>query len=123
MTSEDMEKPRQQHESQALIPAGILIGLGAGLLLGYAGPGVLIGLGCGLIAASLIPPPGKGQEEGNNISDRAGTNWVALLVGIFMILVGVGIVWTPPDYWPSIVAIFLILLGVWFVAHTYTRKE
>jgi Flp pilus assembly protein TadB len=123
MTSEDMEKHRQQHGSQVLIPAGILIGLGAGLLLGYAGPGVLIGLGCGLIAASLIPPPGKGQEEGNSISDRAGTNWVALLVGIFMILVGVGIVWTPPDYWPSIVAIFLILLGIWFVARMYTRKE
>ncbi len=64
MTSEDMEKPRQQHESQALIPAGILIGLGAGLLLGYAGPGVLIGLGCGLIAASLSLRPGRDRKRG-----------------------------------------------------------
>lgn len=123
MTSVEMEKHKRRHGSHALIPAGVLIGLGAGLLLGYPGPGVLIGLGCGLIASSLAGLPGEEKKDGNSVSDRAGSNWITLLIGIFMILIGVGIVWTPPDYWPSIVAIFLILLGVWFVARTYIRKE
>jgi hypothetical protein len=123
MPSEEVEKHRRPHGSHALIPAGVLIGLGAGLLLGYPGPGVLIGLGCGLIAASLVVLPGEGKKEGSFVSDRAGANWITLIVGIFMILIGVGLVWTPPDYWPSVVAIFLILLGVWFVARMYIRKE
>jgi hypothetical protein len=123
MTSEEIEKHRGRTGGRALIPAGILIGLGAGLLLGYPGPGILIGLGCGLVASSLTGLPGEEKKDGDSVSDRVVSNWIPLLIGIFMILIGVGIVWTPPDYWPSIVAIFLILLGVWFVARTYIRKK
>ena len=35
-----------------LIPAGVLLGLGIGLLAGYPGPGVLIGLGLGFIGSA-----------------------------------------------------------------------
>ena len=64
------EKPDSQerhrhhrHGGHMLIPAGVLLGLGIGLLAGYPGPGVLIGLGLGFIGSAVLAlqrsaPPG-----------------------------------------------------------------
>ena len=38
-----------------IVPAGILIGLGAGLLVDQLGCGFLIGLGLGIIGSELLP--------------------------------------------------------------------
>ncbi|MEN6611075.1 MAG: hypothetical protein ABFC24_09535 [Methanoregulaceae archaeon] len=45
------------------------------------------------------------------------------IVGIFIILVGIGITWAPPDFWKYIIAGFLILFGVWFVYREYSRNH
>ena len=37
-----------------------------------------------------------------------------LLLGFFMILIGLGLVWKPVLIWPYLIAIILILLGIGF---------
>ena len=50
----DREDRRRHHRNHGymLIPAGVLLGLGIGLLAGYPGPSVLIGLGLGFIGSA-----------------------------------------------------------------------
>jgi hypothetical protein len=50
---QEQRRPRGKH---FFIPAGVLIGLGAGLIAGYPGPGVIIGLGLGLLAQAFFKP-------------------------------------------------------------------
>lgn len=107
-----------------MIPAGILIGLGIGLLAGYPASGVLIGLGLGLIAAGIAPCRGDTTEAGAGCTpSRMGKNMILFIIGIVMILLGVGIVYAPVNIWTYIIPLFLILLGVWFVIRALTRME
>lgn len=117
MVPDDKQQERKRHGHHGFIPAGILIGLGAGLLVNYPAPGVLIGLGCGFIASSLM----SREEPGPSAADPgccspAGKNWVTVLIGIFMILIGAGLVWQPALIWPYLIAALLILLGIGFAA-------
>jgi hypothetical protein len=43
-----------------------------------------------------------------------GGNWIMLLLGFFMILIGIGLAWKPFLIWPYLFAILLILLGIGF---------
>ena len=43
-----------------------------------------------------------------------GRNRIMLLLGFFMILIGIGLVWQPVLIWPYLFAILLILLGIGF---------
>ncbi len=96
------------------IPAGALIGLGLGLLLGYAAPGILIGLGLGFLAAALLPQEGAAGTAGS-ITGSAMQNAPLLLIGIFFVVLGAGILVAPPHFWTYVVPVFLILLGVWLL--------
>jgi hypothetical protein len=112
----DANKPETHHHGRAaFIPAGVLIGLGVGLLTGYAGSGVLIGLGLGFLATALMPPEWPDSTGASCPLELAGKNMILLLVGIFLIIVGVGIVLAPPAFWTYAIPVFLILLGLWFV--------
>ncbi len=108
-----LAEPGKHRQYGFLIPAGALIGLGAGMLAGYAGPGVLAGVGLGLIGselASLVRKPLV--HEG---MPQAGTNVTMLLIGAFLVFIGVGIVYAPAALWPYAVAGFFIVLGAWFL--------
>jgi uncharacterized membrane protein HdeD (DUF308 family) len=100
----------------SFIPAGILIGLGVGLLVGEPGAGVLIGLGAGFIASGALQPA---EETGG--TGMARIRWGFVLAGIILILLGIGIVYYPAYVWPYLGAIFLILLGVWFLLRSAVR--
>ena len=65
------------------IPAGVLIGLGVGLIAGYPGAGVLIGLGLGLIGSAF--QTGECAEP-----SRCSHHGISMIVGVFLILVGIG---------------------------------
>jgi hypothetical protein len=121
MDADDKAVWRQRHGHHAFIPAGVLLGLGVGILLNYPGPGVLIGLGLGFVASSFGRPEDAGPSEAAPPSGRKGLNWIMLLVGIFIILIGIGLVWTPTVIWPYLVAVFLILLGIGFVVRGFRR--
>jgi hypothetical protein len=108
------ETSQHRHGRHAFIPAGVLIGLGVGLLAGFPGSGVLIGLGLGFIATALMPAEstaGTGTSCPLCLTEK---NMIMLLIGIFMIIIGVGIVIAPPQIWSYAVPAFLILIGIWF---------
>ena len=122
MVSDDKPEEKHRRRSHIFIPAGILIGLGVGMLLNQTAPGVLIGLGLGLLASSFTCPCGAGSSEAALPCGLNGVNWIMLVVGIFMILLGIGFVWTLPLIWPYLIAIFLILLGISFAVRGYRQK-
>jgi hypothetical protein len=39
---------------------------------------------------------------------------IMLIIGIFIIIIGIGIVIAPPQIWTYAVPAFLILIGIWF---------
>jgi hypothetical protein len=97
------------------IPAGILIGLGVGLLLGHPASGVLVGLGLGFIGTALArvkSPAAETGAENQNDYYRRSSPVLFTLLGIAMICMGFGIVWVPAGFGPVMAAAILILLGV-----------
>jgi hypothetical protein len=99
----DINKSEPHHHGRAaFIPAGVLIGLGMGFL-----------------ATALVPPAGAPAAGASCPLDLAGKNLILLLVGIFLIIIGVGIVIAPPAFWTYIIPLFLILLGLWFMFRGY----
>ena len=121
MDADDTAAWRRRHGRHAFIPAGVLIGLGVGILLNYPGPGVLIGLGLGFLASSFWRREDPGQPAAAPPSGLKGLNLTMLVVGIFLILIGLGLVWTPPVIWPYLAAAFLILVGIGFVVRGFRR--
>jgi len=119
MENTDTKPELHPHRRHAFIPAGVLIGLGLGLLTGYAGSGVLIGLGLGFVAAALLPPEGSASAGMCCPLSLAGKNMAMCLIGIFLIIIGVGVVIAPPQIWTYAIPVFLILLGIWFVFRGY----
>lgn len=105
------------------IPAGILIGLGAGLLADHPASGVLIGLGLGFIGTALVwvKTPNTNDSKTQDYSRRSSPLFFALM-GILLICLGAGIVWTPVMIWPFLAAVFLILLGVWFLYRGFAYR-
>lgn len=117
-----IEAHGEQHTGRHLfIPAGILFGLGVGLIIGYPGPCVLIGLGLGFLVSAFVNP-GTGTGHDQNISACGyDPRWISTFLGLFLIVIGVSFVWAPVDTWPSIFALFLIGLGLWFLARNCRR--
>jgi hypothetical protein len=104
------------------MPAGILLGLGVGLIIGYPASGVLIGLGLGFLASAFVKPSGdSGQAQGVSCCGN-GNRWISVLIGLFMIIIGVSFVWAPVHMWPYIFGIFLIVFGLWFLAKNFRKS-
>ena len=53
-TQSEQPKKRKSGVSGVAIPAGLLIGLGVGLLTDNVAAGVLIGLGCGFLGLIIL---------------------------------------------------------------------
>jgi len=128
----DRREKRRHHHSGAymFIPAGILIGLGVGLLIGHPASGVLIGLGLGFIGTALArtkaPAPaetGAENPEGPDNYYRKSSPVLFAIIGIFMICLGIGIVWMPVGFWPVVAAAFLILLGAWILYRGFSTAK
>ena len=89
MPEEAKQEEKGHHGGHYLIPAGALIGLGAGMLAGQAGAGVLIGLGLGFVGSAIYSAMASGKAT-------FGSAWIPGIVGIFLILIGLG-AGTPVD--------------------------
>jgi len=108
--------------SGLLIPAGAFIGIGLGMIAGYPGPGVLIGLGLGFLVSAILHQRGTEAPDSVFPCCGHGKGWISALIGIFLIIVGIGIIWGPANLWPYIVGIFLILIGLGFIAKFWSRS-
>jgi cobalamin synthase len=105
-----------------LIPAGVLLGLGIGLLAGYPGPGVLIGLGLGFIGSAALAMQRSAPSGTEGMTAPSPRPRIGLfLIGAVLILVGISLVWAPYR-WPVIAALFLILLGAWFLFRAFIHR-
>jgi hypothetical protein len=107
-----------------LVPAGGLIGLGIGIILGYQLTGFLAGLGLGYLLFTGVygRDPGYPDPSGNTAPFR-GSYLVMLVIGLYIIASGFAIIWVPRSDWPNILAIFLVLAGAWFFVHGYYRRR
>lgn len=121
MTQREDRPERGQRGRRFLIPAGALIGLGAGLILGYPGQGVLIGLGLGFLASAFVKA-GEGSGQSPAVSCCGyDISWISVIIGLFLIVIGVGFVWAPVQIWPYLFGLFLIVFGLWFIAKNCRR--
>jgi hypothetical protein len=110
----------EQHRPYGfIIPAGILIGLGVGMLVDHVGSGFLAGLGLGFLGSGLLPFLRKPlrSEEVMPVS----TDVTMLLIGTFLVFIGIGLVFAPAALWPYAIAGFMILLGIWFLVRGFYK--
>jgi uncharacterized membrane protein HdeD (DUF308 family) len=112
MTTIEEHVHTRRHGRHFLIVAGALIGLGAGLIAGHPVPGILIGLGLGFIAQGFLKPVEGTAPDSAVPCCSHGSRWIPVVIGLFMIIVGVAIIWAPRNFWPYIIGIFLIVLGI-----------
>jgi len=112
---EDHRERKRQHGTRFLIPAGILIGLGIGILLNNPFPFLLIGLGFGFLGSSFIRPQEPAPQDPVMSADPTRLHWSTAILGIFFILFGVVLVVAPNFSWTYSIAGALILLGLWFL--------
>ena len=121
MTPDDEKQHSHHNQRGFLIPAGLLIGLGIGMLAGYPWPGLLIGLGCGFLASAYLKPAERPAGDTATSDMHQGSRWVPARIGIFFIIFGLSIIWAPANFWPYIGAGFLILIGIWFLARSFGK--
>ncbi len=111
--------PREHSDSGFIVPAGILIGLGVGLLADHLFSGFLTGLGLGIIGAELLAHVRK--SRGGESTTATGTNVTTLLIGAFLTFAGISFVWAPVVVWPYALAGFLIVAGAGFLVQGFSR--
>ena len=114
-----MEPEKQHTDNGFMVPAGILIGLGAGLLADQLVVGFLIGLGLGLIGSELLSRVKRSRED--ECSGTGGANVITLLIGAFLVFIGICSVLAPAAIWPYAIAGFLILAGIGVLARGFLR--
>jgi hypothetical protein len=113
------EPVKNDRYSGFIVPAGILIGLGVGLLVDYLLSGFFVGLGLGLICSELFRLIEKSREAES--TQTGGSNVTTLLIGTFLVFIGFGIVLAPAAIWPYAIAGFLILTGIWFLVRGFFK--
>jgi hypothetical protein len=113
MTNGLTESGKKHQPYGFIIPAGILIGLGVGLLVDNVGSGFLVGLGLGFLGSGLLPLVRK--PLGSEYVQQGSTDVTMLLIGAFLVFIGIGFVYAPAAIWPYAFAGFLILIGAWLL--------
>ena len=115
-TVQKKENIHPRYWSYFLIIACVLIGYGVGLLINHPGPGLFTGLGLGVLVSSLVHP--AEYVDGVAVLPTPKSNWALMLAGIFFIIFGWGLVLA---LWPYIIAVLIILLGVWVLVHGFVK--
>ena len=118
--SRELTEPGEKHQPYGfIIPAGILIGLGVGILVDHVSSGFLVGLGLGFLGSGLLPLVSKQLES--ECTQPGSTDVPMLLIGAFLIFIAIGIVYAPAALWPYAIAGFLILVGIWSLIRGFSQ--
>lgn len=115
------EPGEDRKECGFIIPAGILIGLGIGILTDFVFTCFLIGLGLGFVGEGLLPLIRKPAQGG--CMQRRSANAILLVIGAFLVLVGLSIVFAPAAIWPYAFAGLFILAGIWILFRGFFRSS
>jgi hypothetical protein len=116
-----LKEPVEERPNGFIVPAGILIGLGAGLLADHAVAGFLIGLGLGLLGSELLPFARKSREGENLVAE--GANVTLLLIGAVLVLAGISIVWAPAAIWIYAIPGLMILAGIGVLVRGFAKTS
>jgi hypothetical protein len=114
-----LAKPVEDRQSGFIVPAGILIGLGAGLLADHAVAGFLVGLG--LLGSELLPLARKSREGEYPLA--GGANVTLLLIGAVLVLAGISIVWAPAAIWIYAIPGLMILAGIGVLVRGFAKTS
>jgi hypothetical protein len=121
---EEHERGRR-HGRHFLIPAGVLIGLGIGIIAGYLVAGLFIGLGLGFLASAFLPMAGDAPEGSQVSCCGRGGRWNFVVMGAFFVIVGVVLVLAPQNFWtyvwPYGIGAFFILIGLSFIVRMWKK--
>jgi len=116
-----LAEPVKDRQNGFIVPAGILIGLGAGLLADHAVAGFLVGLGLGLIGSELLPFARKSRE--GEYHQAGSANVTLLLIGAVITLAGISIVWAPAAVWIYAVPGLMILAGIGVLVRGFAKTS
>ncbi|HSA37988.1 MAG TPA: hypothetical protein P5013_03745 [Methanoregula sp.] len=116
-----LAEPEKDLQNGFIVPAGILIGLGAGLLADHAVAGFLVGLGLGLLGSELLPLARKSQEGEYPLA--RGANVTLLLIGAVLVLAGISIVWAPAAIWIYAIPGLMILAGIGVLVRGFAKTS
>ncbi len=106
-----MAKDKFHTNTGVLFPACLFLGLGIGMIFGHAGIGIILGMGLGFIAMALI----RVKSEPMEIKLPSSTaSYFIILLGLFLIFTGLGIIFFPDMLFPYIIGVFIALLGIGF---------
>lgn len=114
------ERHRQRKFEGMVIPAFILIGIGAGLLFGRPDVGAVVGLGTGFIAMGITKMMNSPKTGISSVT--AGATFPLLIGGLF-IIAGFGLVYFPALIWPYFGALALIFAGTWLLFRAAVHRE
>jgi hypothetical protein len=114
-----LAEPVQDRQNGFIVPAGILIGLGAGLLANQAVAGFLVGLGLGLLGSELLPLLRKSREGEHTPAGSA--NVTLLLIGAVLVLAGISVVWAPAAIWTYAIPGLMILAGIGVLVRGFAK--
>ena len=113
-----LAEPVKDRHLGFIVPAGILIGLGAGLLADHAFAGFLAGLGSGLLGSELFPLVRR-SREGELAKDA---NVALLLIGAVLVLAGISSVWAPAAIWTYAIPGVFILAGIGVLVRGFKKS-
>ena len=113
--------PVQDRPNGFIVPAGILIGLGAGLLVDHAVAGFLVGLGLGLLGSEMLPIARKSRMD--EYPPAGGANVNLLLIGAVLVLAGISIVWEPAAIWTYAIPGLIIVAGIGILARGFAKTS
>jgi hypothetical protein len=116
-----LKEPVQDRQNGFIVPAGILIGLGAGLLADHAVAGFLVGLGLGLLGSELLPLARRSRE--GECTPAGSTNVTLLLIGAFLVLAGISIVWAPAAIWTYAIPGLMIVAGIGVMIRGFAKSS
>lgn len=106
-----MAKDKFHASTGILFPACLFLGLGIGMVFGHAGVGVILGMGIGFIAMALV----RVKSEPMEVKLPSSTaSYFIILLGLFFIILGSGIIFFPDMLFPYILGVFIALLGIGF---------
>ena len=116
-----LAEPVEGRHKGFIVPAGILIGLGAGLLVDHAVAGFLAGLGLGLLGSELFPLVRKSREGEYPLAKDA--NVTLLLIGAVLVLAGISSVWEPAAIWTYAIPGLFILAGIGVLVRGFAKTS